>query len=143
MRAGIVLFTGVLMLLSAGAHAGLGWPPLRAILVDSGVDAATTGAIGAGWLWGSVSMTVFGVVTVMAGLRLRRGDRSLVRAVAAIAGGYLAFGIVALLIRRSPHFLLFVTTGLLAGLPLLPGPRARSRSGGTGPPNAGGGAPSG
>lgn len=126
MRANVVLLAGVLMLISAAAHAGLGWPPLHAILGEGGVDEGTIGALGAGWLWGSVSMAAFGVVTVMAGLRMRRGDRSLVGPVAAIAVGYLLFGVAALLVRGSPHFLLFVATGLLVGLPLLPGGGAPS-----------------
>jgi len=120
MRALLVMVAGAVMLLSAGAHAGLGWPVMKSALRDAGAPADLTGALAAGWLFGSVAMAVFGIITLMCGARLKRADRSGVAVIMVIAAGYLLFGLAAFITHDfNPHFLLFVVTGLLAGLPVL------------------------
>jgi hypothetical protein len=108
------------MLLSAAAHAGLGFPSLRPALQSAGVPGDVTGALAIGWYWGSAAMAAFGVITLVSGRKLWRGDVSLVPALLAVAGCYLIFGAVAFVQDDfNPHFLLFMATGLQAGLPVL------------------------
>jgi len=120
MRAYIVIAAGLIMVLSSAAHAFLGWPALTMELAKSGVAEDLSGALSLGWYFGSVSMLAFGIITVSFGLRFKRGDRSGAAAIAVIAAGYSLFGALAIVMRGfNPHFLLFIATGLLAGLPLL------------------------
>lgn len=122
MRSAIVQLAGVLMLLSALAHGLMGWPVMSAELAQTGASPDLVAGLGAGWLWGSVAMAVFGIITLGAGARLRQGNRSGVPALLAIGLGYVAFGAWAFVVRGyEPFFLLFVVTGLLAGVPGLGG----------------------
>lgn len=120
MRSTLLIVAGVVMLASAVAHGALGWPSIKAGLDAAGAGPDLAGALSVGWYWGSASMVAFGIVTAAAGFRLRRGDRSGLPAVGAIAACYVGFGAAAFVLRDlNPHFLLFVATGLLAGLPAL------------------------
>lgn len=115
------------MAVSSIAHAGLGWPTMARALREAGLEADLTGALAAGWFFGSVAMLGFGGIVLHAGVRMRRGDPSGIPAVRIIAAAYVLFGAGAFVLRGfNPHFLLFVGTGLLAGVPLLgsPGPEA-------------------
>ena len=124
------MVAGSLMLLSAAAHAGLGWPSLRPPLESAGVASDVTDALAIGWYWGSAAMAAFGVITLVSGWKLWRGDMSLVPALLAVAGCYLLFGAVAFVRADfNPRFLLFVATGLQAGAPaLIRRPAGRSPS---------------
>jgi hypothetical protein len=119
MRSMLVLLAGVVMILSAAAHGLLGWPAMLQALHGAGAPADLAAALSIGWYFGSMAMLVFGVVTVLSALRLRRGDSSGVTTIRVIAAGYVLFGLAAILYRHlNAHFLLFVVTGALAGLPL-------------------------
>ena len=132
MKAFFVLLAGVLMMLSALAHGGLGWPSMRTALESAGAGDDLVGALAAGWYFGSVAMAVFGAIVFTSGLRLRRGDSSGVLPVRLIATGYVLFGLAAFAARHFiPHFLLFVLTGLLAGIPVLRTPPQGSASSGS------------
>ncbi|HXI03328.1 MAG TPA: hypothetical protein VNI57_09140 [Candidatus Saccharimonadales bacterium] len=124
MRGWILVLAGTLMLLSAAAHAGLGWPLMSHGLAEAGAPPDLTRGLATGWLWGSVSMACFGVILVLYGLRWRRGDRSGAVPILVVAAGYTVFGAVALALSASPHFLLFIATGLLAGLPVIGGQKS-------------------
>jgi len=120
MRAILVMLAGGFMALSSIAHAALGWPAMRSALQEAAAPADLIGSLAAGWLFGSVAMAAFGVVTLICGARLRRDDRSGVAIILVIAAGYLLFGLAAFITHDfNTHFLLFVATGLLAGLPAL------------------------
>ena len=120
MKSILVLLAGALMVLSSAAHAFLGWPLLRDDLKSTGVAENLAGALAVGWYFGSVAMLAFGAITLRSGLLLRRGDRSGMTPVRIIAACYLVFGVVTFVSRNfNPHFLLFVITGLLAGIPVL------------------------
>jgi hypothetical protein len=120
MRSGLLILGGVLLVLSAFAHAFAGWPPLRAALESHGCSGELIGALGAGWTFGSVSMLTFGALVLCDGIRLRRGALVSVAAAPAVGAAYVAFGATAWLLRDlNPHFLLFVLTGLLIGLPCM------------------------
>jgi hypothetical protein len=79
----------------------------------------------------AILIMLAGVVTLICGARLRRNDRSGAAIILVIAAGYLFFGLAAFITHDfNPHFLLFVATGLLAGLPAL----SPGRAPGAGPP---------
>jgi hypothetical protein len=120
MRGVLVLLAGVLMMLSSVAHALLGWPAMRSELQKAGASPDLTAGLAAGWHFGSVAMLTFGVVTLICGLRLRRGDASGALPAQVIGAGYVLFGVAACFARNfNPHFLPFIVVGLLAGLPTL------------------------
>jgi hypothetical protein len=113
-RAGLASLVAALIGLSAVAHAVLGWPPNRAVLVSAGVDADLVGALGASWLYGSTAMAMFAAICWHVAVLLRQG-REVFVTLRIIGVGYLAFGIGALVFMRfNPFFLGFAAIGLLA-----------------------------
>ena len=106
------IVAGALILLSALAHAFLGWPAMAAALTAAGAGAELSGALAVGWTFGSMAMAVFGLIVLK--IALSNAERGAVRF---IAFGYLVFGLAAWLERDlNPHFLLFVGTGVLLAL---------------------------
>ena len=107
------------MLLSSIEHACVGWPSVReALQAAGGNPAELIGGLAAGWSFGTASMATFGAIVLSAGARLRRGDSAAIGSVRWIAACYLVFGLAAFVLRDfAPHFLLFVGTGVLAGIP--------------------------
>lgn len=103
---------GTLILLSALAHAFLGWPAMAGALAAAGAGEELAGALAVGWIFGSMAMAVFGLIVLETAVR-GRGPA----AVRFIAVGYLVFGLAAWLERDlNPHFLLFIATGVLLAL---------------------------
>lgn len=120
MRSYLVLLAGVLTVLSSIAHAALGWPAMNAELARAGAGPDLVEGLEAGWLFGSVAMAGFGCVLLSGALRLRRGDLSGRTSILIVAACDVVFGLAACFMRGfNPHFLLFVITGLLAGIPVL------------------------
>jgi hypothetical protein len=119
----LVVLGGLLMLLSAYAHAFQGWPAMAEGLAPHPVDAEIRAALAIGWLWGSACMAGLGVLTLGSLPGLRRGERSARIAIAAAGLTWLLFGAGALWWRwPRTHFLAFVVLGaiVLAGLVLDP-----------------------
>lgn len=113
-RAIAAFAAGTLLLLSALAHGVLGWPELRTELQSVGTPADLTGGLWAGWIFGSFAMAVFGVIVLDTAIRLWRGTAVALLPVAAIACGYLAFGVAALAyLPPSPPLVSFVVVGLI------------------------------
>ncbi|MEW5982808.1 MAG: hypothetical protein AB1806_10620 [Acidobacteriota bacterium] len=113
-RAVAAFAAGTLLLLSAIAHGVLGWPELRTELQSAGAPADLTGSLWAGWIFGSFAMAVFGIIVVDMAIRLWRGTAVALLPVAAIACGYLAFGVAALAyLPPSPPLVSFVIVGLI------------------------------
>ncbi len=74
--------------------------------------------VAAVWFFSSVSMGAFGLASLVAGHRLRRGDRSGVTVLRIIGVAYVLYGAAAFVLTGyNPHFLImFVLPGsLLAG----------------------------
>jgi len=100
---------GALLVISALAHAFLGWPAMDAALANVGAGEALAGALAVGWYFGSMAMLVFGLIVLR--IAIRDGEPCAVRF---IAVGYLVFGLAAWLARDlNPHFLVFITIGVL------------------------------
>lgn len=107
------ILAGVLLVLSALAHAFFGWPAMTEALDDAITDDAgavdLVGALAVGWHFGSMAMFVFGLIVLR--IAIRDADSCSARF---IAVGYLVFGLAAWLARDlNPHFLLFIVTGVL------------------------------
>ena len=85
------------MMLSSVAHALLGWPAMRGELQKVGAGSDLMRGLGAGWYFGSVAMLTFGVVTLICGLRFKRGDFSGAVPAQVIGAGYVLFGLAAFL----------------------------------------------
>jgi len=120
MRSWLLIVGGLLLGAGAFVHAFAGWPPLRGALESHGCTSNLIGAVGAGWVFGSVAMLTFGFLVLCDGVRLRQGARVCVASSPAIGAAYLAFGATAWLLRDlNPHFLSFVLAGLFIGLPCL------------------------
>lgn len=119
----LLVVGGVLMLLSAFAHAFQGWPAMAAGLAPHPVDPEIHAALAIGWIWGSACMAGLGVLTLCCLPGVRCGERSARIATATAGFTWLLFGLGALYWRwPKTHFLAFVVLGaiVLAGLALQP-----------------------
>ena len=107
------VLAGILLLISALAHAVFGWPAMAEALDDVITDDAGAvdllGALAVGWHFGSMAMVVFALIVLR--IAIREADACSARF---IGIGYLVFGVAAWLARDfDPHFLVFVATGTL------------------------------
>jgi hypothetical protein len=119
MRGAIVTVSGALISLSSLPHGLLAWPAMCGELSHLSAPGNLVGGLGAGWYFGTAAMLTFGILVMAAGLRMRRGDNSMVFVVRAVALCYLVFGVIAFFLRHmNPHFLFFIALGLAAGLPV-------------------------
>jgi hypothetical protein len=106
---------GVLLLLMSLAHGGFGWPGVRAELEAAGVKPGSEGwnDAAAGWIFGSVSMGVFGLVIISTVRSMCKGPVHF-GPVVAIGLGLLFFGVGACaVIHIGPHFVGFAVIGAL------------------------------
>lgn len=117
------LVAGVVILLSAAAHARSGWDTYAALVRDpetaANVERDVVGGLYAGWIWGSFAMAAFGCIVLRqawCGWRRRAVDRAVVAAISLAFGG---FGTWAYALRGQPHFLAFLVTGGLVAVLLL------------------------
>lgn len=118
MKATIVgLFSAIVLVASAAAHAFLGWPQFKAFFESAGLNAGIIAALSIGWYFGSVSMLAFGVIVLQQAIRRLRGQPIQPGPLWTISAVYLLFGTAAYVARDfKPHFLIFVGTGVLVGL---------------------------
>jgi hypothetical protein len=107
----------VLVFLSSFAHAWPGWAALRRALPAT-TDPAVLATIRIGWRFGSVAMATFGLLGLLAAVRMSRGDANARWTPVLIGAAYVLFGAGALLNGGSRlHFGTFLALGglLLAG----------------------------
>ncbi len=113
-RAWLAILGAVVLVASAAAHGFLGWPTLRAELSKGGVDKEITGALGVGWVFGSVAMLTFGGIAGYAGWSLLGGRLDGVVATRIVGIAYGLFGVTTFVLKdMNPHFLLFIATGAI------------------------------
>lgn len=125
MRNIVVIVAGILMVLASLAHGLLGWPAVRAELVNERASPDLISGLAAGWLWGSACMLTSGAIVASSGIQMRRCSNSGTLAVRAISVCFLVFGALAFVLQGfERHFLIFVLMGLLAAASFL----RRSRS---------------
>lgn len=109
-----LVIAGLLLLLAAGAHAGLGWPAMRAELTTLSASPDLVAGLGIGWLFGSVAMAAFGAIALSAGLGAVTSGGRVFWASLIVGLAYGGFGLATYAIYRESHFLGFVAIGLLA-----------------------------
>ncbi|MDY7092170.1 MAG: hypothetical protein SX243_04275 [Acidobacteriota bacterium] len=115
-RATLGLVAGALSVVTSAAHAWAGWPPFHHALHDSGVAGDVIAGLRVAWYLGSVAMLTFGILTLLAAIRVLRDQPITFEAVQVVGVAYFLFGMVALLTQTlNIHFLLFIVTGLLTG----------------------------
>jgi succinate dehydrogenase hydrophobic anchor subunit len=68
MRNIVVIVVGILMLLASFAHGLLGWPAVRAELVNEHASPDLISSLAAGWLWGTACMLTFGAILTISGV---------------------------------------------------------------------------
>ena len=97
---------GVLLLLSAMAHGFAGWPTVRAELTGAGAGPDVIRGMAVGWLFGSVSMAVFGIIVLWSGRSWWRGQTVSPVPACVIGAAYALFGVArARLWRPEPSLL--------------------------------------
>jgi NO-binding membrane sensor protein with MHYT domain len=109
-----LVLAGVLLLLSAGAHAGLGWPAMRQELMKVSAPPDLMASMSIGWYLGSVAIAAFGAIALSAGLGAVTAGGRVFLASLIVGLAYGGFGLATYAIYREPHFLGFVVIGLLA-----------------------------
>jgi hypothetical protein len=123
-----LVLSGLLLLLSAGAHAGLGWPAMRQELMKVSAPPDLMGAMNIGWYFGSVAMAAFGAIALSAGLGAVRAGGRVFWASLIVGLAYGGFGLATYAIYREPHFLGFVVIGLLTIVGSIGALRRRERA---------------
>jgi hypothetical protein len=122
MRSALVLVGGAILVLSFFAHAIFGWKAVGGALRAAGTPGELMTDVAAVWFLSNTAMAAFGLVTIVSGLRLRRGDRSGVAALRILGVAYALYGAAAFVLTGyNPHFfLLFVLPGCLLAVPTFP-----------------------
>lgn len=117
----VLFFAGFAVFATAFLHGILGGGAMLAELEAGGISADVRGAIAISTAAGSLCWAMLGVIVLLAGVRLRRGDGSLWLPAFAIGVLWIGFGLVALVVRGfRPHFLVFIVMGGLLVGSLLP-----------------------
>ena len=116
-KASFGIIIGILLFLSSLAHAFLGWPNLYVELTSTHVSDKIIGALAIGWYFGSVAMATFGIIVLLAGHKMLKGNPFSSAPIYIISFAYFLFGFVAFIARDfNPHFLFFIVMGILVGL---------------------------
>ena len=109
-----LVVAGLLLLLSACAHAGLGWPAMREELLKASASPDLMSSMSIGWYFGSTAMAAFGAIALSAGLGAVTAGGRAYYASLIVGLAYGGFGLATYAIYHEVHFLGFVVIGLLA-----------------------------
>jgi hypothetical protein len=109
-----LVIAGLLLLLSASAHAGLGWPAMREELMKVSASPDLMASMSIGWYFGSTAMAAFGAIALSAGLGAVATGGRVFHASLIVGVAYGGFGLATYALYHEPHFLGFVAIGLLA-----------------------------
>lgn len=106
-------FGGVLLILSAVAHAFAGWTPLRGELVRQSASAEVVEALAVGWWFGTTAFLAFGAITLDIAQRLKTEPNTPVAPVMVLGAALFGYGVFASLYSTVTRQLaLFVCLGL-------------------------------
>jgi hypothetical protein len=110
------LIAGFMLVASSAAHSILGWPQLRAALVETHAPDDLVAGLAIGWHFAGAAMLTFGCIVLWLYIgALRRRVVSYLPAFF-IALLYLAFGAWSYVASgRNPYFFVFLVPGVLLG----------------------------
>jgi len=130
MRVSALLLAGTLLVVSACAHAVMGWWFVHNITATQPPNTGLAGVLGAGWQLGSVSLFAFGLLVLVSGLARRRGEYAAPATIWIIAAVLAGYGAGALLLGDHKFALIYFGYLVLAVLLVLgAGPIVRADSG--------------
>jgi hypothetical protein len=108
------LVAAAFILLSAGAHGALGWQAMMVEIAKTNAPADLVRGLRIGWLFGSACMVIFGVLLLRLFIRRLRGHPEPGVHARIVGGGYLLFGVWALVTSQfDPFYAVFIVPGLL------------------------------
>jgi hypothetical protein len=111
------LISGVILVLSSGAHTFMGWQALGAELAKTNAPAELVTGLEIGWKWGGVAMLAFGITVIAIFLKRYRGEPASTFGAALVSVAYIAFGAWALVHSNfDPFFFVFIVPGVLLAL---------------------------
>lgn len=114
LRTMLGLVAGVMLLLSAAAHSLLGGKAMGDQIAPFKLPPDLVRGLLVGWHFGGVAMLVFGVIALVLFGRRLKGESTPSYPAWVIGFGYLAFGIVALVISGfNPFYSVFIVPALL------------------------------
>jgi hypothetical protein len=111
-----LVIAGLLLLLSACAHAGLGWPAMREELTKVSASPDLMASMSIGWYFGSTAIAAFGAIALSAALGAVTAAGRVFYASLIVGLAYGDFGLATYAIYREALFLGFVVIGLLAAI---------------------------
>lgn len=110
----IGLIASGFLLLSAAAHGALGWPAMMVEITKTSAPPDLVRGLRIGWLFGSACMVIFGVLLVRLFVRRLRGHPEPAVHARIVGGGYLLFGVWALVTSQfDPFYAVFIVPGLV------------------------------
>ena len=120
-RSVLGLIAGAILILSAFAHAILGWKAMSEQLAQTNAPPDLVQGLHIGWVFGGPVMLVFGILCISAFLKRFRGQPASTFAPALIAVAYLAFGAwAAVTTGGDPFFMIFIVPAVLLAIASLP-----------------------
>ena len=111
------IITGVLLILSSGAHSFLGWRVMTEQLAAVGAPEDLVTGLAIGWHFAGLSIFVFGVIVIMTFATRLRGQPASLAIPRLIAIAYTIFGLAAYKASGNSFFLtMFTVPGVLTSL---------------------------
>ena len=111
------ILTGVLLVLSSGAHSFLGWRAMTEQLAAVGAPDDLVTGLAIGWHFAGMSIFLFGVMVIMTFVARLRGLPASLAIPRLIAIGYTVFGLGAYKASGNNFFMtVFVVPGVLTSL---------------------------
>jgi len=111
------VITGIILILSSGAHSLLGWKAMheQLVAIDAPEELAT--GLGLGWHFAGLAMLLFGCILLGVFVPRLRGQFTALWPARLIGIGYTAFGLVAYKVSSMNFFMtVFVVPGILIAL---------------------------
>jgi len=115
------LIAGAILILSAFAHAILGWKAMSEQLAQTNAPPDLVRGLQVGWVFGGVVMLVLGALCISTFLKRFRGQPVSTFAPALISIAYLGFGAWAMVTTSGdPFFMIFVVPAVLLAIASIP-----------------------
>lgn len=107
---------GIVLILSAIAHSGMGWPALRAELAKAEAPADLVLGLQIGWHFAGVAMVAFGLIAISVFRHALRGESPSMIPIFVISIAYFIYGVYALVVSDfNPFFFIFIVPAALLG----------------------------